>query len=265
MVTQKLENMAEATPPYRIWEQRKAISALFPYAVYLARRGQREMLDAFSRVARASDPDSENFMWHHIGPFTMTLFDNPNPPSLNWILGLTSPRKLWHDQPHDNSAVSWPAAAPSYTGEADRGMVDEVLRVAADEVLRVAFINPRRRTPMRTEKAAVREVRALGDAGVLRSYLLLLWSKGTYIEYRHEDLAEMQISIWEGFGGIGMWRIREYLIERLDRFRWKPAERRWQAAEQCGELKRLFLEADEAAEKILTRMPPWSIHSGLLI
>ena len=253
--------MAEAADSDLIRSRRKAISVLFPYAVLLARRGQWEMVDAFSRVARASD--SLHFMWRCIKPFIMTLFDKPNPPSLKWVLGLISPHQLWHDRPHNNSAVSWPAATPSHTGEADRGAVDEVLRVAADEVLRVAFIPPRGLTG--TEKAAVREVRALGDTGVLRSYLLLLWSRGTYIDYRYEDTAEMQISVWECFGGIGMWRHREFLIERLDGFQWEPAERMGQAAEQCREIKRLFLEVDEAAEKTLTRTPPWLIHSGLFI
>ena len=133
-----------------------------------------------------------------------------------------------------------------------------------DEVLRLAFITPG--PPTGTEVPAIRQVRALGDTGILRSYLLILWSRWTYVEYRHEDFAEMQISIWECFGGIGMWCHREYLIERLDNLiRWEPAERTGQAAEQCRELKRLFLEVDEAAEKILTRTPPWLIHSGLLI
>ena len=253
MITQKLGNMVKAADPRLIQSRRKAISALFPYAVNLARRGQREMLDVFSRVARASD--SSHFMWHRTGPFTKTLFDKPNPPSLNWVLELISPHKLWHDQPHDNSAVTW--SAPPYSEDADRGAVHEVLRVA--------FISPGRRTATKAEKAAVREVRALGDTGVLRLYLHLLWSKGTYIDYRDEDTAEMQISIREGFGGIGMWRHREDLIKRLDGFRRETAERTGQASEQCRELKRLFLEVDEAAEKILNRTSPWLIPSGPLI
>ena len=245
--------MVKAADPRLIRSRRKAISVLFPYAVHLARRGQREMLDTFSRVARVSD--SEHFMWHHIRPFIMTLFGGPSPPSLNWVLGLISPHKLWHDLPHDNSAVTLPAAPFS----------EEIDRDAVHEVLRVAFIKPGRRTSTRAETAAVRKVRGLGDTRVLRLYLHLLWSKGTYIDYRYEDTAEMQISIQEGFGGIGMWRHREDLIKRLDGFRWESAERTGQAAEQCRELKRLFLEVDEAAEKILTRTSPWLIPSGLLI
>ena len=266
LITRKLKDMAEEADPDLIQSRRKATSVLFPYAVYLAQHGQREMLDAFSRVARASDYG--NFMWYRIRPFIMTLFNNPNPPSLNWVVGLISPHEFWQDQPHDNSTVSWPAVAPSYTGEANRSGVDEVLRVAADKVLRIAFIIPHgpESTEEAAEEAAVREVRALGDTRILRSYLLLLWSGDMYIGYRHEDFAEMEISIWESFGGIGMWLYREYLVERLDGYsRWVPTGLMEEEVEQCSKLKRMVLEVDEAADKILTRTFPWLIHSSLLI
>ena len=249
--------MVEAADSDILRSRRKAISVLFPYAVHLARRGQREMLDAFSRVARASD--SWHFMWHHLKPFTMTLFDKPNPPSLNWVLGLISP-----------SAVAWPAVAPSYTEEVDRSMVDEVLRLA--------FITPG--PPTGTEIPTIRQVRALGDTGILRSYLLLLWSEWYDLEYRHEYFAEMQTSIREDFGGIEIWRHREDLIKCLDqvltRLDYRKRQEQFRFAvrfvshietrmEPYGELKRLLLEVDGAAEKILTRTPPWLIHLGLLI
>ena len=243
--------MVEGADPNLIQSRRKAISVLFPYAVHLARRGQREMLDAFSRVSRASD--SRHFMWHHIKPFTMMLFDKPNPPPLNWVLGLTSPGVILHDQPHNDSAVAWTAASPSYTDEVDRNVVGEVLRVA--------FTTPGLPlTRTRTEEHAVRQIRALGGTGVLGSYLLLLLSRGGYIGYPDEDFAEMQISIREDFSGIGMSRYREDLIKCLDR----ALEDLWGwTAESYGELKRLLLEVDDAAEKILTRTPPWLIHSSL--
>ena len=253
LITRKLENMVDAADSNLIQSRRKAISVLFPHAVHLARRGQREMLDAFSHVARASD--SEHFMWHHIKSFTMTLFDKPNPPPLNWVLGLIWPRVLFYDQSHNNGAVAWPAAALSYTEEVDWSAVDEVLRVA--------FITPGR--PTRTEKPAVREVRALGDTMVLRSYLLLLWSQWDDIDYEHEDFIEMQIAIRESFSGIGMWRYREDLIQCLDEV--LEGLERIDCPEELeyGELRRLLLEVDGRAEKILTGTPPWLIHFGLPI
>ena len=244
--------MVETADSELIHSRRKPISALFPHAVLLARRGQRGMLDVLSHAARVSD--SWPFMWHRIKPFIMTLFDMPNPPSLNWVLGLISPRVLWHDQPHGHSTVAWQAPAPSYTEEVDRSAVDEVLRVAFTTSGQLA----------RNEEPAVRQVRALGDAGVLRSYLLLLWSQW-YYRYRYEDFDEMQISIQEDFGGIGMGGHRGELIRRLDGFRWELAERTGKAVEQCRDLKRLLFEVDGRAEKILTRTPSWLIHSGLLI
>ena len=244
--------MVDAADPNLIQSRRKAISVLFPYAVHLARCGQREMLNAFSRVSRASD--SRHFMWCRVKPFTMILFDKPNPPPLNWVLGLISPGILLHNQPHNNSAVAWPATAHSYTCEVDRSVVDEVLRVA--------FVTPWRRT--RAEESAVRQVRALGATGVLRSYLLVLWSDWYYSRYPDEDFTEMEISIREDFSGIGMWGYREDLIKCLDRALEELEPWGWTAGHP-GELKRLLLEVDGRAEKILNRKPPWLIHSGLLI
>lgn len=211
--------MVEAADPDPIQHKRKAISALFPYAVALERRGQRGMLDAFSRAARASN--SDRFMWWHIKPFIATLFIKPDPPSLSWVLGLISPRLLWHDQPHDDLVVAWPAAGPSYAEEADRSLVDELLRLA--------FVAPMRpflpithhelsRRFMGTGGDLVRQVRALGDIRVLKSYLILAWSDWDHIRIhdQSEGFAEMEISIQEDFSGIGMGRHREGLIKRLD-------------------------------------------------
>ena len=231
----------------------KAISVLFPYAVLLARHGQLEMLDAFTRAARASD--SWHFMWHHLKPFTMMLFDKPNPPSLNWVLRLISPGLFLRDQRYNNSIVTWPAVVPSYAKEVDRSAVGEVLRVA--------FVTPG--YSMATERPTVRQVRALGDAEVLRSYLLLIWSLAFFIDYKHEDFAEMQVSIREEFSGIGIRRHREDLIECLNQILKELEQRRETVVEEYRELKRLLLEVDGGAETTLTRTPPWLIHSGLLI
>ena len=257
--------MVEVADSKLIQSRRKVISVLFPYAVHLARRGQWEILDAFSRAAKASD--SERFMWHRIKPFTMTLFDKPNPPSLNWVLGLISPSTVLHDQPHNNSAVAWRAAAPPYIEEVDRSAVDEVLHVAFTE----------RQPGWGPGEHPIRQVRALGDTGVLRSYLLLLWSTWAHIGFRDGGFAEMQISVREDFGGIGMWHHREDMIKRLDQVlegveqRVQPdesleaLERIGRIAEGYGELRELLLEVDGRAEKLLTSTPPWLIHSGLLI
>ena len=55
LIIQKLETMASVpgTDP-AFWSKRKAVSALFPYAVRLAQDYQRRMIDAILHVASNS-------------------------------------------------------------------------------------------------------------------------------------------------------------------------------------------------------------------
>ena len=192
LITLELEGMAERADPNSIRRKRKAISALFPLAILLARRRQGSMLDAFSRVARASD--SGEFMWHHTKPFIVTLFDMPNPPPLNWVLGLISPGVLWHDRPHHDSVATWGVVTPLST-EVDRSVVDMLLRIAFVASLRPHIPPELSGRSKGTEGHIVRQVRAIGDIEILRSYLLLVWSEWDCIDDQSEGLAEMQISI----------------------------------------------------------------------
>ena len=129
-----------------------------------------------------------------------------------------------------------------------------------------------------TKGDVVCQVRALGDIGVLKSYLLLLWSEWYHIDYWSGGLAEMRASIREDFGGIGMGHHRGDLIEQLDYFleqlnsRWViyaaiiegPVNTIQSTKELYEELKRLLLEVDGEAMKTLYRMPLWLICFGLL-
>lgn len=216
LIIQKLENMVDTD---LIQGRRKAISVLFPYAVFLERRGQQGMIDAFSRVARASN--YWTFMRRHVKPFIITLFSEPDPPSLNWLLGLISPRILWHNQSHINSIVPWRASAPLHTEEVCRNVANEVLQIAfttSQQSITPPFF-PRRSKG--AEGGVVRQVRALKDLELLKSYLLLVWSEWVYIDDPSGGLAEMQATIREDFGGIGMWRHRKDLIKRLDHVLWR--------------------------------------------
>jgi len=194
--------MAKAADPNSIQCKRKAISALFPYAVILEGRGQWWMLDVLARVAIVAG--SRPFMWYHIKPFIMTLFNKPNPPSLNWVLGLIAPGVLWHNQSHENSIVAWQAGSSSYTKEIGLSVVDEVLRVAFTFPEQPTILLAFQRQPSGARGDAVCHVRALGDLGILKSYLLLLWSEWFHIDSWSGGFDEMQISIQEDFGGIGM-------------------------------------------------------------
>ena len=59
--------MVEAADPNPILHKRKVISTLIPYAVYLALDGQQGMVDTFLRVARASNRNCGEFIWHFVG------------------------------------------------------------------------------------------------------------------------------------------------------------------------------------------------------
>ena len=274
--------MVETADPDPIRRRRKAISALFPYAVLLERRGQRGMLDAFSRAARASK--SQAFMWHHIKPFIMTLFTSPNPPSLNWVLGLISPGVLWHDQPHDDLVVAWRAVGPSYTEEADRNLVDELLQIAFVASQRPKVPCELSERLMEAQGDDIRRVRALEDIGILKSYLLLVWSEWGGLGDWCENFAEMEISIQEDFSGIEMGWHREDLIKRLDVILEqldhlggdeiedistehtgdRDPDEIQTAKERYGKLRNVLLEVDGEAVKILARKHLRLIIFGLL-
>ena len=276
--------MVAAADPYPIWDKRKAIGVLFPYAIILERRGQQGALDTLSRAAMATN--SEGFLWHHIKPFIMTLFNMPNPPSLNWILGFVSPRVVLQDQPYDD-LVAWRTAAPSPTEEADRGVVNELLQIVFAASLRPRAVFPPGFSGLLEGAGGdvLRQVRALGDTRILKSYLLLVWSEWDYIGDRFGGLTEMRDSIQGDFGGIGMGRHREDLIKRLNRilgrldsllleeaFHLRSSSTRRStylqrhapgvdcdiltAKERYGGLKRLLLEVDGKAVKVLTRTFP---------
>jgi hypothetical protein len=61
--------------------RRKAITALFPYAIWRWKNGQREMLDVFFRIVGAAEehmlrqpstgtaPERQGYMWHRAEPF----------------------------------------------------------------------------------------------------------------------------------------------------------------------------------------------------
>jgi len=115
-----------------------------------------------------------------------------------------------------------------HTEEVAGIVVDTLLQIAANSHLR-PFIPPNAwlwlndRPPLRPahqgllwgcNRDIVRTVRALGDIGILTSYLIVIWPRWRFIGY--DGLAEMQISVCEDFKGIGMGYHRAKLIQRLD-------------------------------------------------
>jgi hypothetical protein len=229
LITKKLEIMAEAADPDSIISKRKAISALLPYAIGQERCGQREMVDAILQAVRASsDP---RFIWHCIGPQIVALFGKPSTPSLNQAITLIFPDISWQDGSRNGDAVTgWAAAASTvpYTEEAGRNVVDVLLQLASVDSLRPQIpINAWRCLKKRlslppicqgrsvgTTSDVVHHIRGLGDAEILKSYYLLVWSEWDFLY--GDGFAVIQTSITSDFGGIEMRRHREDLIKRLD-------------------------------------------------
>jgi len=275
-VTQKLESMVEGPNRDSICSKRKAISALFPFAVFLEQSGQRGMIDAISRIAKASD--SGGFMWYHVKSFVTAMFDKSNPPSLNWILGLISPCLYWHDGLRGEDAVSMrakPASAAPRTGEVGQDTVNRLLRIAFLGFPRPPYGSSGQ--PIGTGED-IRNVRALGDIGILKSYLLLVWLEWGSIDDQFGGFAEMKRSIREDFRGIGSGGHRYDLVKRLDHIIQKlhldhnpgfgldgymrTVQR---AMGQYMELKRVVLEVEGEAVNVLTRTSPRLVRLSLLI
>ena len=230
LITENLETAARAEDRDQIQSRRKAITAFFPYAVWQERGGDRRAIDAFLGVTRVSKSGS-GFMWGEIEPFVAALFGETSPDSLNRVLALVSPYVPWRTWGFDGNAVNrWAAAASAvpYTEEVGQNVVDALLQIASTDPLRPyipvglwALLEKQPSLPpycwgrsLGTEVEVVRGVRALGDIGVLESYLLLVWSEWDPI--RDLGFAEMQTLIRADFGGIGMGLHRENLLGRLD-------------------------------------------------
>ena len=207
--------------------RRKAISALFPYAVRLAQDGQWRMLDIILRVASNS---TSGFMWRCIGPYITTLFDKSTPSSLNQAITFASPCADWIGGPYTERAVTRWAAAVSetpYSVEVGQSVVDALLQIAYNDSLRPyipidiwGWLKRRPSLPpvcrgryLGMTPGVVQHIRRLRDAGILKSYFLLVWSEWDIPD--HHELPEMGTAI-KVFNGTGMHRHRGDLLKRLN-------------------------------------------------
>ena len=295
LITQKLETMVQATDQELIRSKHKAINALLPYAVRLGRSGEQRMVDMSLRAAMTLD--SEEFVWHRAKSLIVRPSNTQNPPSLDWLIVLTSPHVSWHDEPYDGNMVArWAAAASAlpYAEDVCESVVDTLLHIASVDSLRPhipvdvwTWLKEQPSLPPECSGRSrgssgdvVRRVRALGDIGILKSYLVLIWSEWDHIDDQQSGgLAEMQVSIREDFSGIEMWRHRQDLIKRLEHVlgqldggldhlqQQKPSldtHHISRAKTQYTELKEVVLEVDAEAMNSLARKPPKSILFGPL-
>ena len=284
-----------ATDRGLIDSKRKAIIALFLYAIRLGRGGNKRMVDMSLRTALALD--SEQPMWDRAKPLIMKLSNTRGPPSLNWLITLASPYMSWHDEPYDGDMVTrWATMASEvpYIDEVGQSVIDALLHIASVDSLRphipVGIWTWLKKQPSLPPMCSgrsrgssgdvVRQVRALGDIEIIKSYMALVWSEWDYIDDQESGgFAEMEDSIRKDFGGIGMWGHRQDLIRRLDRIlvqldrgqdrlkQYKPSlgiHHIPRAKTQYSKLKEVLLEVDVEAMDGLARKPLRSIFLGLL-
>ena len=218
--------MARAKDPDQIKSKRKVLIALFPYAVWRERDGDRRMFDAYFRIFAV--PEARGL----VGMPIVELLGEASPNSPNWVVTLMLPHRYWRYKSRDgqNTVTGWAAAAlaVSYTEELGRSVVANLLYIVSNKHLLPfvpvdlwAWLKKRLSLPpeyrgryLGTKGRVVRRVRKLRDLELLESYFLLVWSEWDCLY--EEGRREMIFSIREDFGGIGMWRHREVLIERLD-------------------------------------------------
>jgi len=277
--------MARVEDLDQMWSKRKAIVTLLPYVVLWERSGDHRMVDTLIRIIRA--PKMAPFVSR---PMT-TLFDKASPNSRNRVVTLLSPYACWGTWGFSKNTVTWWAAAAlatPYTEEVGQSVVDTLLQIASNNSLTLhvpvniwAFLKKRPPLPpicegrsVGTLARVVRSVRELGDVELPESYLLLVWSEWNVIY--SGGFIDMYTSIREDFGGIGMWRHREVLIERLDHIlaqlgrglgflkQQKPILGQGhipEARERYGKLKGELMEVGREALEVLTRMPFRLINS----
>ena len=286
LITQKLRSMIEDADMELVRSKCKAMCTVLPYSVFLEQGGQQAMLDAISDAFRASNRWWP--IWDHAQPYLRSLLSRPNNPSLHRAITLTSPHVDWRSGLCDKSMFSrWVAAASavSYTEAVDQSVVDTLLQIANVDFLRPripvgiwTLLKKRPSLPpvcqgryRGTSFDIVHQIRGLGDIEILKSYFLLVWSE--WERFRYSCLQEMVIAISEDFGGIGVWRHRKDLIERLDCIleqldqgeeflhQHNPSiigGHAQMAKMGYGELKERLLEVDRKAMETLTRTSPKS-------
>ena len=218
--------MAEETDPDQTLSERKAISALFPYAISLGRGAHQGMANGIMRLTMI--PRSTRFMWHCL---ESTLFVESSSPSLNRTIILVAPYLPWTDARHDQHMVDRWAAAVLAVGRVEEvceSVVDVLLQIASNGSLRSlvpdgiwALLKDRVSLPpvcrgrsLGTRLDVILHVRGCGDVEILKSYYLLIWSE--WDSFSDPVINEMETSIREDFGGVRMWGHREDLMGRLD-------------------------------------------------
>jgi len=253
----------------QIRSKRKAVTALFAYAVRRERDGDGGMIDVLLDVIRLRA--------FTIGPQITALFNEGSPDSLNRVIALVSPYAPWDSRVFHSGTVThrWATAVLGvpYTEEIGRSAVDAVLQIASIASLQPyipvgvwALLKEQPSLPpvclgqaRGTTACVVRGVRKLRDIEILKSYLFLVWSE--WYAIHPEGYTDMCASIREDFCGIGMVGHRKNLLERLEHVLRQLGQglgnyqQYHRLKRQYKELKGVLLEVDKEATEVLTRTP----------
>ncbi|KAF9778327.1 hypothetical protein BJ322DRAFT_493708 [Thelephora terrestris] len=282
LIAEKLETAIEADDSALITSKREAVCALLPYAIFLEQGDRQGMVAAIIRAAKAS---KTCWFFNPVGSYITALFGKPSSSSLNWLLTIVSPHIDWENKVDgENAVVRWAAAASAVpdTEEVRQSVVDTLLQIASIHSLRPhipieiwAWLKKRPSLPpvcsgrsRGTTADTIRYVRGLGDFEIVKSYFLLVWSE--WDDLCIGGLDEMETSIREEFGGIGMWGHREdligwldYVLERLGRGleyleQHNPQVKQYRveaAGGQYRKLKEVLVDADGETMKTLNLIP----------
>ena len=213
--------MVEARNYNLLQSKYKAISALFPYAVWQERDGKPEVLDAFLSAARASK--EREFTWRRAGGFSAMQLSEASPRAIILI----TPHIL-HLIDGGDLLQHWATAASAvpHTEEVAQSVVDALLQFAYEGDL-LPYITVDMWSWLKTQpsfppicwgpvcgsyQSIVKAVQDLKDIEILKSYLLVVWSGWNPVQ----SFDEICALIHGHFGEVGMGHHRADLIQRLD-------------------------------------------------
>ena len=235
--------LADARDQDTLRRKRKAITALFPYAVWQERDKQHAILDVFLHATKTSQ--SDEFLWHRVKPFVNTLFNGASDVSLKRAVMLVSPYVPWDKWNFgDNLIRAWVAIASTIPKDKEvaPSVVDALLQIASLGLLPSynygdvwSWLTLRPSLPsickgrrIGSDSDVVRAVRELKDIDIFKSYLLLVWSEwdSPWSEWgsprsewgppRSPGFLMMCEWIREELSGIEMNHHRAVLVQRLD-------------------------------------------------
>jgi len=277
LIIEKLTTLADAHDKDTLFRKRKAITALFPFAALQERDKQYPILDVFVKTSRAC-----GLLWDHIGPFLETPLNGAGDFSLKRAIMLVSPYISWDERFFgEDMAQAWAATASTIPKEEEiaPSIVDTLFQITYWKLLQPhnhgdvwSWLTLRPPLPpvcsgryLGSGSGVVRTVRGLEDIGILKSYLLLVWSEWDFLRDGFDEMCNL---ICEDFSGIEMYPCRADLVERLDQVlgqmnrgleylrQSKPEfhETYFQIGrKQYGKLRGILLEEDRKTLEVLTR------------